>query len=132
MAAYQATVCPYYLTRCLNIAFFMNRLMAENLSSADFIIIDVLYTDVSDFPYLLNVTAFDFVTLVFMVVGRANMDRTTTEAYSKALDVLFRQCTEFFPPFDNGQILSGIIVDYSDAQAEGIEETLGEERRMRQ
>ncbi|KAL9974529.1 hypothetical protein ACROYT_G011574 [Oculina patagonica] len=53
-----AYLCPYkvehYLTDNLNAVFFLSRLMAKILSSADFIVVDVTFPSVADFPYLLN------------------------------------------------------------------------------
>ena len=51
----------HYLT--YNLIFFVSGLMSKILSSADFIVVDVAFPSVVDFPYLLNIVAFNHLTM---------------------------------------------------------------------
>ena len=118
-----AYLCPYkvdhYLTDNLNAVFFLSRLMTKILSSADFIVVDVTFPPLADFPYLLNIVAFNHLTMEYMICGRANLDRVTVEAYQVAFSGIFNCVKNYYPEFDPKDSLQAVIVDYSDAQIQG-------------
>ncbi|XP_078371074.1 uncharacterized protein LOC144654724 [Oculina patagonica] len=102
--------------------------MAKILSSADFIVVDVTFPSVADFPYLLNVVAFNHLTMEYMICGRANLDRLTAEAYQVAFSGIFKAVGKYYPQFDPKDCLQAVIVDYSDAQVQGLIQTVGQNK----
>ena len=109
----------HYLTDNLNAVFFVSPLMAKILSSADFLVVDVTFPSVSDLPYLFNIVAFNYLTMEYVICGRANMDRLTAQAYQVAFSSIFNCVNSYFPAFDPKETLQAVIVDYSDAQIQG-------------
>ena len=60
-----------------------------------------------------------------MVVGRVRMNLLDTEAYAQCFKALFEQVASDHPTFKVGESLIGIIADWSDQQANGLERVVG-------
>eukprot|EP00112_Aurelia_sp_Birch-Aquarium-sp1_P022077 Seg6109.1 transcript_id=Seg6109.1/GoldUCD/mRNA.D3Y31 product="hypothetical protein" protein_id=Seg6109.1/GoldUCD/D3Y31 len=106
-------------------ALFMSPQMSSVLANSDFICADVTFPDVAFYKYLLNVAAFNLILMEWQVVARVLMTRMSSKAYTNAFDLIFTACTSDSPAFENGQGIVGIVVDFSDAQAKGVENVMG-------
>ena len=104
----------HYLTDSLNAIFFASPLMAKIVSGAD-----VTYPSVKDFPYLLNIVAFNCLTMEYMVCARASMDRVNVNAYKLAFSEIFKAVKNHYPKFNEKERICAILIDYSDAQMQG-------------
>jgi len=60
-----------------------------------------------------------------MVVGRVRMNLLDTDAYAQCFKALFEQVASDHPTFKVGESLTGIIADWSDQQANGLERVVG-------
>ena len=60
-----------------------------------------------------------------MVVGRVRMNLIDTDAYAECFRALFEQVASDHPTFKVGESLTGIIADWSDQQANGLEKAVG-------
>ena len=110
----------HHLTENLKAVFFLSRLMVKILSSANFTAVDVTFLSIADFPYLLNIVAFNHLTIEYMIYGRTNLDRVTAEVYQVAFSSIFSGVKSYYTEFDPKESLQEVIVDYSDAQLQGI------------
>ena len=132
----------------------MNPLQSALLSETEFLEMDVTFENCHEFPYLLNVTRFSYITmkckhdanllenvptpLVEMfsssfifhagaVVARVRMTKMTEVAYGAAVKAIFDRCNRE-NKCDLAQTLKGIIVDWASAQIAGVKDALGKER----
>lgn len=125
----------------------MNPLQSSLLSETEFLEMDVTFENSHEFPYLLNLTCFSYVTMrctctkcstplqftiaMFIPVGfavaHARMTSMTKEAYAAALRGIFECCNQ-----DNDtnvvDTLKGVIVDWATAQIEGLKAAAGDEK----
>ena len=60
-------------------------------------------------------------------VARVLLNKQSAEAYKIAFENVFAAVTASYPNFNGGKSLEGITVDFSDAQAQGLRDALGEE-----
>lgn len=93
--------------------------MAKVITSADFIVADVTFPNVKEFPYLLNVVAFNYLTMEYMVCARVNMDRVSAKVYQMAFMEIFSCLNRYYPEFEEKSWAPAIVVDYSEAQIKG-------------
>jgi len=77
------------------------------------------------FPYIFNVTAFDDVLLQWIVVCQIQVTSQSAQAYAFCFMKTFEQCKKVHPNFTVGESLVGVIVDWSDAQCNGLRLALG-------
>lgn len=61
-----------------------------------------------------------------MVVARARLNHLDADAYAQCFKAIFDQVAEDHPTFKLGESLIGIIADWSDQQAKGLEKAIGE------
>eukprot|EP00112_Aurelia_sp_Birch-Aquarium-sp1_P014358 Seg3094.1 transcript_id=Seg3094.1/GoldUCD/mRNA.D3Y31 product="ATP-dependent DNA helicase RecQ" protein_id=Seg3094.1/GoldUCD/D3Y31 len=128
----QAYLTPYkighQLTDTFNLVYFVSRLMAKVITSADFIVANVTFPNVKEFPYLLNVVAFNYLTMEYMVCARVNMDRVSAKVYQMAFMEIFSCLNRYYPEFEEKSWAPAIAVDYSEAQIKGITNAVGKEK----
>ena len=105
----------------------MSPLMSQVLVSAPFIEADITYDETTQFPYTFNVTAFDDVLLQWIVVCRIRVTSQSAQAYALCFMKTFEQCKKDHPNFTVGESLVGVVVDWSDAQCNGLRLALGKE-----
>ncbi|KAL9973736.1 hypothetical protein ACROYT_G020230 [Oculina patagonica] len=58
----------------------------------------------------------------------ANLDRLTAEAYQAAFSGIFKAVGKYYPQFNPKDCLQAVIVDYSDAQVQGLIQTVGQNK----
>ena len=110
----------------------MTPLMAQILASAPFIQADITFNETREYPYLFNVTAFDDISMRWVIVCRIHLTKQTHEGYALCFRLMFDRCKKEFPSFELGKTLLGktllgIVIDWSDAEAQGLRDAVGEE-----
>jgi len=88
---------------------------------------DITYDETRHFPYTFNVTAFDDITMQWMVVCRIRITRQTESAYSLCFQKMIEQCSKDQPSFKVGHTLLSVVVDWSDAQCKGLKVVVGQD-----
>ena len=97
--------------------------MAQILSSAPFIQADITFNEIREYPYLFDVTAFDDISMRWMIVCRIHLTTQTHEGYALCFRLMFDRCKKECPSFQLGKTLVGIVVDWSDV---GLRDAVGE------
>lgn len=109
--------------RDMFIAVFATPQMLHTFSLAAFVEADVTFPGCQVFKYLLNVVTFNNLTLKWQVVARALLSKMTTAAYQTAFENIVQIVRTEHPSFE-AQDIALWVVDFSDAQAAALEETL--------
>ena len=74
---------------------------------------------------MFSVTAFDTVTMKWVVVCRIRITKQTQNAYAMRFRLLFQTCQKEQPRFALGVTLHGGVLDWSDAEANGLRDAVG-------
>ena len=114
------------MTDDMFLAVFLTPQMSQTFSLSVFVEADVTFPGCQVLKYLLNIVTFNELTLKWQVVARALVSRMTTTAYKAAFRKILDVVTAEHPEFKRGQETVAWVVDFSDAQAAALEETLGE------
>ena len=107
--------------------FCANPLMTEILSKSEFVEADITYNETREYPYLFNMVAFNYTTMDWVVVSRVRLTRQTAEAYSIAFTKTFANCKEKYGKFQPGKTLLGVVIDWCDAEINGLGKAVGKE-----
>ena len=107
--------------------FTMSPLMGKIASQSEFIQCDITYDDMKDYPYIFNAVAFNAVSMEWMVVARVRINKQTSAAYGLAFKKTFDKCSSINPNFKLGTTLVGVLIDWSDAEANGLKHAVGKE-----
>ena len=107
----------------INYIFTMNPLMSQLLASSNFIEADITFNETKEF----KVAAFNDTTMQWMVVSRVRLDRQGQVAHKLAFQKTFDKCKQDHPHFEPGKTLQGIVVDWSDAEIQGLGAAVGPE-----
>ena len=91
--------------------------MSTTLASSPFIEADVTYNKTKEYPYL--ATAFD---LHWMVVCHIRITNKLAFCFQQMLDKCIKDKSEF----GVGKTLLGVVIDWSDAEADGLRLAVGE------
>ena len=120
---------PYMRDYCISpemsYQFIMSPFMSKVMAAADFIQTDVTYGENKVLPYLFNATAFDEVTMNWVIVTRLRCNKENSEMYKKAFTLMFETRKSDEPSYDVHKNLQGIVVDWSDSERSGIIKALG-------
>ena len=106
--------------------FIMSPLMSKLLSEAEFLETDTTYNENSELMYLFNATVFNYDTMKWAVVARMRGNKEDSGFYKKAFELVFHTCQSYHSNFKVGESLKGIIIDWSDTEAKGLRELLGD------
>ena len=60
-----------------------------------------------------------------MVVARVRMNKQNSNAYALAFKKMFDKCLSINPAFEHGSTLLGVLIDWSDAEANGLLKAVG-------
>ena len=104
----------------------MSPLMSTTHASSQFIETDITYNETKEYPYLFNATAFVPITMHWMVVCRIRITKQTEKAYAFCFKTMFDRCKKDNPEFVVGKKLLGVVIDWSDSEAEGLKLAVGE------
>ena len=107
--------------------FIMSLLMCKLLAEADFLETDMTYNENTELSYLFNATVFDYKTMKWAVVTHMRGNKESPEFYQLAFKLMFDTCHKEHSNFKVGESLKGIIVDWSDTEAKGLREVIGED-----
>ena len=122
---------PYMRNYCISpdisYQFIMSPFMSKVMASADFIQVDVTYGENSVLPYLFNATAFDEITMKWVIIARMRCNKENTSMYETAFEQMFATCKKDISSYDVNTHLQGIVVDWSDTERAGLIKTLGSE-----
>ena len=99
--------------------------MLDTFSSALFVEFDVTYDEIKGLRYVAHAVAFNHLLMTFQPVAKILMSRITSGAYRKAVKKLLELMTNFHPEFKNGKNLALWQVDYSLAQRDALEDSIG-------
>ena len=110
----------------IKFALLQSPLMSQQLSKTSFIECDITYLDNSEYKYLFNVTAFDEETMKWIVVGRCLLSKDDSDAYSIGFGKVFGMAKSDCSKFEVGTTLRGIVIDWSDAEANGLRKAVGD------
>ena len=105
----------------------MNTLMRQILYTSEFVETDITFNESLEYPYLFNMVAFDEVTMEWTIVSRIRMDKQDANAHALAFRKTFDACKESYPDFSVGSTLLGVVVDWSDAEIQGLAKAVGRE-----
>ena len=105
--------------------------MSQLLTGADFVETDTMYNENSELAYLFNATIFDYKTMKWAIVARMRRNKESSEFYRLAFKLMFDTCQRDHSNFKVGESLKGIIVDWSDTEAKGLREVVGEDTAER-
>ena len=111
-------------------AFAMSPLMSKMLSTAEFLQSDITYNENSVYPYLFNAVVFNDVTMEWMVVARVWLSTQSEQGYRLAYKKMFDHCKDHHSHFDVGESLQAIIIDWSDAEINGLKAAIGSKLAM--
>ena len=109
---------------------FMTPYMMRVFSEGEYFEADVTFPGLPAFKYLLNITTFNCGALRHDVVARVLMTRVTGKCYKDVFNHLFELITDNFGGFKKGDVILGITVDFSLAQANGIDASLKDGRKV--
>ena len=63
----------------------------------------------------------------WIIVCRIRLTKQTHKGYALCFRLMFDRCKKECPSFELGRTLVGIVVDWSDAEAQGLRDAVGEE-----
>ena len=108
-------------------AFFMSPYQARLFAKAEELFTDITYTGNEDFPYMLNMVVFNPTTMHYQAVARVLCDKQDGESYATSFQEVFNKVTKYYPNFRKGQSLKQILVDFDDAEYNGLVKVLGKD-----
>lgn len=111
-------------------AFAMSPLMSKMLSTAEFLQTDITYKENSVYPYLFYAVVFNNITMEWMVVARVWLSTQSEQGYRLAYKKMFDHCKDQYSNFDLGKSLQAIVIDWSDAEVNGLKAAIGEKQAM--
>ena len=93
---YHRRGCPYMrrsaMTSSLIYQLIMSPLMSSLLAKAEYIEVDTTYNGNCDLPYLVNITAFDYMVMRWVAVARVRSNKENIDYYASAFKAVFDQC----------------------------------------
>lgn len=104
----------------------MSPLMCKVLSTAEFLQTDITYNENSEYPYLFNAVVFNETTLEWMVVARVWLVNQSEQGYRLAFKKVFEHCKANYPDFSLRETLLAAIIDWSDAEINGLKAAIGD------
>ena len=116
----------FAISSSISYQFIMSPLMCKLLAEADFLETDTTYNENTELTYLFNATVFDYKTMKWAAVARMRGNKESSELYRLAFKLMFETCHKD-RNFKVGESLKGIIVDWSDTEAKGLREVIGED-----
>ena len=105
-------------------AFFMSPYQTKLFAEAEELFTDITYTGNDDFPYLLNMVTLNVTTMHYQAVARVPCDKQDGESYATSFQEVFNKVTECYPYFRKGKSLKQILVDFDDAEYNGLVKVL--------
>ena len=102
--------------------------MTKVATESDFIQCDITYDECKEYPYIFNAVAFNSTVMEWMVVVRVRLDKQTAEAYALAFRKIFDHCSQSSKIFEVGKTLLGVVIDWSYAEAAGLNLAVGEHK----
>lgn len=108
-------------------AFFMSLYQAKLLAEAEELFTDITYTGNEDFPYMLNMVVFNSTNMHYQAVARVLCDKQNGESYATSFQEVFDQVTRCYPNFKKGHSLTQILVDFDDAEYNGLVKVVGKD-----
>ena len=95
----------------VNYVFTMNPLMSQVLVEAEFVEADITFNETNEYPRLLNMVAFSYTMMEWVVVSRVRIHQDGAKAHEIAFSKTFQRCKADHPKFDLDTTLLGIVTD---------------------
>ena len=108
-------------------AFFMSPYQARLFGEAEELFADITYPGNEDFPYMLNMVVFNASTMHYQAVARVLCDKQDGASYATSFQEVFNKVTNCYPNFRKGRSLKQILVDFDDAEYNGLVQVLGKD-----
>ena len=124
-------ICRPYLVSAglenrIRYVFWANPLMNEMLTQSEFVEVDIIYTETRKYPYLFNIVSFNYTTMDWMVVSRIRLSQQNADAYALVFGKSFAKCKDKHD-FEPGKTLLGIVIDWCDAEINGLGKAVGKQ-----
>ena len=101
--------------------------MSQIASQADFIRCDLTYDSSKEYLYIFNAVAFNNSSIEWIVVARIRLDAQYIVGYALCFKKLLEKCKSSRTYFELGIILQGTVIDWSDAEINGLKSAVGKE-----
>ena len=106
---------------------FCAKWQAEIFSKATHLFIDIVYIRNDDVPGLLNIVAPSALLRGYVPVFRVFLNKQNAESISFVCRHAFQHINKEHSEFRNGEAIKQIMVNYSDAEENGLRDALGDE-----
>ena len=100
--------------------------MNEMLAQSEIVEADIICTETKKYPYLFNMVSFNYTTMDWMVVSRIRLSQQNADAYALAFGKSFAKCKDKHD-FEPGKTLLGIVIDWCDAEINGLGKAVGKQ-----
>lgn len=123
--------CQLVLKMVIKYIFCANPLPTETLSKSEFVETDITYNETREYPYLFNMVEFNYTTMDWMVISCVHLTRQNAEAYTLAFSKVFANCKDNCEDFDIRKTLLGIVIDWCDAEINGLGKAVEREKAVK-
>ena len=108
----------------IKFALLQSPFMSQQLSKASFIECDITYLEHVEYKYLFNITALEEDAMNWIIVGRCLLSKDDGDGYGIGFSKIFGMARGDCSSFEVGKTLRGIVIDWSNAEASGLQKAV--------